>query len=484
MLKLNPDLLWRKVRRTTLIGFMCLSFLLGLGVVQLGWRLSDGGAVLILLSLAIFCFRKKLVVAVPAACIVGLALGMWRGSEAQQQLAIYTPHIGSKVTIIGEVANDPSYGSKGQRDFKLQNTMVEGRSPPGEVRVTTFSMLNAKRGDVVRATGKLYDGFGNYQAAMYFAEAEVVAERKNSLEDLRRNFAAHLYSSLPATEASLGIGILVGIKTDLPDDVDAELKALSLTHIIVASGYNLTILVRAARRLFERRSKYQTALAASALMAGFVAVTGFSPSMSRAALVGGLSLAAWYYGRRIHPVVLILFAAAVTAGIDPLNLWGDLGWWLSFLAFGGVLIVAPLLQRLLFRNRQPKLLGQIVLETVAAQAATLPLIMALFGAPSLLALPANVLIVPLVPLIMLCTFLGGVAGFVAPAVAAYVALPAGWLLSFVLQAVHWLASADWAESAITIPAPAMFACYAMLLLFCVIVWRVTRHDFLAKSVIE
>ena len=143
-------------------------------------------------------------------------------------------------------------------------------------------------------------------------------------------------------QASLGIGFLTGQRSTLPDSLDEQLRIVGLTHIVVASGYNLTILVRFARRLFVRYSKYWATVSASVMICGFVLVTGFSPSMSRAALVTGLSLAAWYYGRKIHPLVLLLFAAAITVLINPSFLWGDIGWALSFTAFAGVMLLAPL----------------------------------------------------------------------------------------------------------------------------------------------
>jgi competence protein ComEC len=484
MLKLNPVLLRRKVRRTTLIAVGCVSFLVGLGATQLNWRLQATVWLGVVALALMGCWRKVLIVALPVVIVAGGLLGIWRGSVEHSALGVYASLLGTKVTMVGTVASDPSYGAKGQRDFRLQHVQLNGRSPPGEIRITTYSQLNARRGDIVQVKGKLYEGFGNYQAAIYFADASLVREVHGPIEALRRTFAAGLYSALPATEASLGIGILIGIKTDLPDDLNAQLKALSLTHIIVASGYNLTILVRVARRLFERRSKYQTALAASMLMAGFVAVTGFSPSMSRATLVSGLSLAAWYYGRRIHPMVLLVLSAAITAGLDPLSLWSDIGWWLSFLAFAGVLIVAPLLQKRIFGAKQPKLIGQIVLETVAAQLLTVPLMVAIFGSPSLLALPANVLIVPLVPLIMLLTGIGGIAGLLLPVAAAYIALPAGWLLSYVIHIVALLAGASWATIQLTISPGVMLAAYAAIGVICVALWRKTKHDFMGKSVIE
>lgn len=98
--------------------------------------------------------------------------------------------------------------------------------------------------------------------------------------------------------------------------------------------------------------------------------------LTRAAIVAGLSLLAWWYGRRFHPLLLIMYVAALSGMISPLYVWADLGWWLSFLAFFGVLIVGPLMTRMLYRgDRQPSSGVQIIMESVAAQLMTLPIIL-------------------------------------------------------------------------------------------------------------
>lgn len=483
MNKLNLVLRSRKVHRTTLLAIFSGSLLAGLALVQVGWRL-DG---LVWLGVAaVFgaaALQKRLVFAVPAVIAAGLVCGLWRGSALQVELDTYQGFMGTKVTLRGTVIDDAMYGDKGQRDMRLRDVQVNGRSPPGIVRVTSFTFSQPRRGDVVEVRGKLYDGFGNYQAAMYFGDLRVVSVAQDPLDDMRRAFAAGVYSNMPDVQASLGLGVLMGIKAQLPAELDDQLQILALTHIVVASGYNLTVLVRLARRLFEKRSKFQTAVAAGGLMAGFVVVTGFSPSMSRAALVGGLSLAAWYYGRRIHPAVLLLVAAAITAAINPIYLWSDLGWWLSFLAFAGVLLLAPLIEHCLYGERRPRLLGQIIIETCAAQILTLPLTLAIFGKLSILGLVANVLVVPLIPLAMLLTLIAGIAAAIGSA-AAYIALPASWLLTYITQVVELLAGVPWAATDVKISMVGMIGFYLALTVVGVLIWRKTKHDFMDRSVID
>ncbi|HSW81357.1 MAG TPA: ComEC/Rec2 family competence protein [Candidatus Saccharimonas sp.] len=473
---------YTNVRRTTRIGTVCLCFLVGIALAGSGWRVTTW----LLASLPILAWiacKKRAAFVVPACMCIGLLLGVSRGAVTQNQLDIYGDYVGHTVTIFGIVNDDSHYNGKGQRDMLLTNVTVQGRSPPGAVRITTLSFVQPQRGDKVMVTGKLYSGFGNYQAAIYFGTVTVVATQPDVFSVARRQVVAGLYSVLPDTQASLAVGILLGVKTQLPANLTAQLNTLSLTHIVVASGYNLTVLIRLARRLFEKRSKFQTVAAGTLLMAGFIAVTGLGASMGRAMLVTALSLVAWYYGRHIHPVILLLVSAAITAAVNPLYIWGDLGWWLSFLAFAGVLVVAPLLQAVIWRKRKPKFIGQLIVETVAAEVMTIPILLCSFGNLSAAGLLANLLVVPLVPLVMLLTAIAGMLNFMAP-LAATVALPASWLLSYILHTMNALAQLKWAIANFTISWQTMVALYLVIGFCAWCMWRCTRHDFLAANVVE
>jgi competence protein ComEC len=416
----------------------------------------------------------------PVVIAVGLTLGIARGGDMAEQLTQYKQHIGQKVSVEGTVAEDTTFADDHQLVLLLDDVAVDGRQLPGKVRVKSLAPVEPRRGDRVRAGGKMYGGFGNYQAAIYFADMAVVGEAHNPIDVLRREFAARLYSLLPDTQAGLGLGFLLGIKASVPDTLSDQLKLLGLTHIVVASGYNLTVLVRLARRLFASTSHYVMTLASGSMIVGFVTITGFSPSMSRAALVAGLSVLAWYYGRRIHPALLITFAAALTAAINPLYVWSDVGWWLSFLAFAGVMLLAPLLQRRIYGKKEPKLLGQMVLETICAEVMTLPLLLLVFGHLSVLSLLANVLVVPLIPIAMALTFVAGAVGWLVPAVA----WPAIWLLTYMCQLVQLLASVSWASVPLSIGVPVCLLLYALVAVTGFVLFRTTKYDYLGSSVIE
>lgn len=470
---------YAQVSRVALLTIGCVSFLCGLGLVAAGVQLDWVWAIATM-SLLLCVRRRRIIFATPAVIVVGAVVGIAHGSDMAQQLTGYAQFYGQKVHVEGSVAEDTTYDDDHQRVMLLADVTVNGQPLPGKVRVKSLAPAEPRRGDRVRAFGKLYDGFGNYQAAVYFADMSVVSVADNPIDVLRREFAARLYSLLPDTQAGLGLGFLLGIKASVPDTLNDQLKLLGLTHIVVASGYNLTVLVRLARRLFATTSHYVMTLASGAMIVCFVAITGFSPSMSRAALVAGLCVLAWYYGRRVHPALLIACAATITAAINPLYLWGDIGWWLSFLAFAGVMLLAPLLQRRIYGKKEPKLLGQMVVETIAAEITTLPLILMIFGHLSVLSLVANVLVVPMIPIAMLLTFVAGAAGWFAP----FIAWPAIWLLTCMCQLVQLLAGISWASVPLSISAPVCIAMYGLVAAVGFVLLRTTRHDYLKSSVIE
>lgn len=231
-------------------------------------------------------------------------------------------------------------------------------------------------------------------------------------------------------------------------------------------------------------SKFVSVFASSVMVLSFMAITGLSPSMTRAGLVSGLSLATWYYGRRFHPFILLPFAAAITVIFQPSYVWGDLGWQLSFSAFAGVMIVAPLFQRFFFGEATAGVLRQILGETVAAHVVTIPLIALSFGVLSNVAIPANILIVPLVPLAMLLTFIAGIVALIVPAIAEIAALPITWLLTYMTSTAQYLAGLPWSQTMIKAEWWIAVIYYLVLITGCVYMARVSHFRLREVNIVE
>ncbi len=413
---------------------LCCAILAGIGLARKGvytdssWWLVGALGVLVTL-------KQRRVWLMLAVVVFGLGLGLWRGSEYMTKLSDFDELSGQKVTIVGRAVADSVYDRNKQLTFDVRNPYVKdtGQQLTGKVAVSGFGVNAVYAGDEVRATANLRLARGSYQARVSYAKLEIVGQHPSIVTDLRRKFMAGMQSALPEPVASFGMGLLVGQRNTLPEQTSQILLMVGLTHIIAVSGYNLTILLRASRKLLAKRSKNQALLLSLSLIAVFLLFAGSSPSIVRAAIVSVLSIAAAYYGRSFKPVVLIMMAAAITGFAYPYYVWSDIGWYLSFLAFFGVMVLAPMLMARMKARYRDSLVVAVAIESVCAEIMTVPFVLHIFGQMSFVALASNVLVVAAIPLAMLLSLVAGLAGMLVPAIAGWFAWPALLLLTYMLD---------------------------------------------------
>ena len=206
---------------------------------------------------------------------------------------------------------------------------------------------------------------------------------------------------MPEPEASLGAGILLGVRAGIDPAIRDAFAVAGLSHVVAISGWNVAIVVAliaaATQRLRERFGPRLPAVVAMLAVAGYVALVGASPAVVRAALMAAALLVARLGGSPAHAASALMGAVVVMLLVSPGALW-DIGFQLSALATAGLIVLAaPIESRL---GRWPAWIRTPVALTVAAQAATLPVLLATFEQVSLVAPLANVVVVPLIPAVM------------------------------------------------------------------------------------
>lgn len=394
------------------------------------------------------------------------------------KLAEYQELAHHKLTYLVVADNDAVYGKNAQLSFDSHNIVVEstGQKLTGKVGVSGFGLNAVYGGDTVRITSSLYRSGGSYQAKLSYAQMELVSHHPTLVAELRRNFQAGMQSALPEPLASFAMGLLVGQRNTLPADVSQTLLMVGLTHIIAVSGYNLTILLRASKRTLGKRSKRQAALLSLGLIAVFLLFAGSSASIVRAAIVSVLSIAAGYYGRQFKPLVLLLLAAAITAWMSPFYVWTDISWYLSFMAFFGVMVLAPAIIVRFPMRVQQSLPVTIALESLCAEAMTLPYILHIFGQMSLVGILANVLIAAFVPIAMLLSLVAGIAGMLIPSIAGWFALPARFVLTYMLDIADVLSRIPHVFiQNLALSLSMMLGLYVLVGFVSLSVWNKTKH---------
>jgi competence protein ComEC len=183
--------------------------------------------------------------------------------------------------------------------------------------------------------------------------------------------------------------------------------------------------------------------------------------------------------------MIILLAAAGTALWNPLYLWSDIGWYLSFLAFFGIIVLAPLLSKRIYKipKASKHRLGNLLIECVCAQIMTMPIIMYIFDQLSPLSIISNLLIVPLIPLAMLGSFIAGLLGIFLPAFSLLLAWPVRALLTAILDTIAMLSRLPFAVVHGTVDTAQMILLYSLVLLITIMLWRKTkpRHGIITDT---
>ena len=248
-------------------------------------------------------------------------------------------------------------------------------------------------------------------------------------------FSERVRLVVPEPEVNLGLSYLLGMKTGLSDEFSEDLRAVGLSHIVVASGAHLAILVSVARKLFGRASRFAGLMLSVAFVVFFMGVVGWTPSIMRAGVMAILTLVSWYVGRKIAAWRLILLVMAGTLMMDPTFL-NNLGWLMSFASYAGIMILAPRFVRFFYGERKPGFVGSMVITTLAATVMTLPISLYYFGAVSLISVVANLLILPTLSVAMGLTFVAGVVAEV-PGVADVAGWCATRILDYHIAVVEW-----------------------------------------------
>jgi competence protein ComEC len=217
-----------------------------------------------------------------------------------------------------------------------------------------------------------------------------------------REGAAHLLATaLPEPRAGLAAAMVVGLRARVDPELARDFTTAGISHVVAISGCHFAIVVGVVAVLTRGLARRPRSVVVAAVIVGYALVAGASPSVVRAALMSGVALLARESGRRAGAARALALTVATMLFLDP-GLVAEAGFQLSAVATGGLVAwSAPLGARL---ERAvpwlPEALRGSLAVSLAAQAATLPVVLLDFGRISLVAPAANLLVAPLVALVM------------------------------------------------------------------------------------
>jgi competence protein ComEC len=418
----------------------------------------------------IFLNRNRISPLAWGVLIISFSVGFLRYQTAQIPIAkedVGWYNNSGRVTLIGKVAAPPNKGDRiTQVRLEVQKMTLANDQEITPIRGLVLLWVSKdaeyEYGDLLQVNGKLITPFEDQEFSYkeYLARQgiyslitypkvtlmqkgtgnpilmEIYAFREHAHQTLRQLF--------PAPEASVFAGILLGIQSDIPDYLYQAYQASGTSHVLVISGFNIAIIAALISRYFKRIFPFGwDALASVIAIVFYTVLVGAQPPVVRAAIMGVIALPAYLLGRRLIGMNVLAFTAAVMVFFSP-TLLLDVSFQLSFLATLGIMVFSDPLKDFFMKfiqrffhiensNGWTDWVSDYFLVTLAAQFAVFPIILYHFNYLSVVSIPANILILPVQPAVMV---LGGVA-----LLAGMLFLPAGQVIA---KMSVWLGSLPFA----------------------------------------
>lgn len=359
------------------------------------------------LSLLLVVVRRWWLVAAVSALLAGLAVG----SIAVRSVPRYEPGTTYELTIRLTEAPRISHGQWGDAWFATAEVVAGG--PPAIVTVRGGTVIPLRTGD--RLTGRMRVSAPTRpgQAASVWVQGSpavaTAAGIPAQVRDRMRVVAG-------ADDAGwLLSGMTLGLDQGLSEQSQAAMRQSGLTHLTAVSGANCAILIGLVWWLagWLRVPRLPRSALCIAVLMAFVAVVGPEPSVLRASVMAVLALLAGLVGGRKAAAHLLQVCVIGLLLVDP---------WLAF-SVGFMLSIAATAGLIGLIDRG------LLAAAVAAQVATMPILLAIGGSVGLQSVLANLLVTPLAAAIPV---LGLTSLLVAP-----VAVLGRWGCQAVLTVAHW-----------------------------------------------
>jgi competence protein ComEC len=415
----------------------------------------------ILILLSTLSFSKKSVGILVGLIFISFSAGILRfhiSDKSISQSHIF-PYKNLSVKIVGVVETNPDRRENSTK-FEVEPETINGEGVQGRERVLVNAEPNISiaYGDKVEILGhlevpksfendlgKTFD-YVSYlkKDGIYFIIShpnvkvtghDAPSFIKSKLFTFQNYIIRALNYELPSPENSLISGILLGTKSAMSSVLRDEFIKTGTIHIVALSGYNVTILAIFIMAFFRQFFSLRNSTVLGMLgIIFFVIMTGAGSTVVRAAIMAIIVLLARIIGRQADIGRALVIAGFFMILFNPWILVFDVSFQLSFLATIGLVYLTPKVKPWVYFLTEKFEIREIVASTIATNIFVMPFIIYEMGIFSLVSLPANLLILPLMPL----TMLAGAGLVLVHSISTLLAIPVSFLTYAILHYELWV----------------------------------------------
>lgn len=397
--------------------------------------------------------RRTILVAV-ACLLVGLTAGAMRAAPVRSGPVADLAADQAFVHVEGVLTSDPE--TRHSRDAtrglyitgNLRVEVITGRGHTFHTKTTARFVAGTDWSELlpghrVKTAGRLspITGIEPHSALLRVKDPVVVisppSRASRATEPLREGLRTAA-KNVHGDARGLVPALLVGDESLITQELRDDMTDSGLAHLTAVSGMNVTIVLVAVLALAKWLRVRGYALPAVGILAvvGFVILARPDPSVVRAAVMGVIAVGGLTVAGRRRSIPTLAATVSVLILVDPW-LATSAGFALSVCATAGIVIFATRWQRHLWWLPAPLAIGISV--PLAAQAATLPILVAISGQVSMVSVLANALVALAVPLVTVAAAIAAALAPVTTTGAGFVAWLAGWPARWIAGVAHWAA---------------------------------------------
>ncbi len=368
-----------------------------------------------------------------------------------------------KLNILGRVEEKEYYPELGKFSLKLRVNQIERGDQKFRVRGLTLVNVYTENcpyeyGDVLRVQGRLLkplakNNYGEFDYQLYLAQKRIFTyvniwqekdiqkigeERLNPLVSfslyMRNKIKSIIEPLISSPYDALLLGMLLGERTHLPSEVEEVFIEAGIMHLLAVSGLHVGIITLALSIFLNffhlpRRPKIILTLV---LLIMYASITGFRPSVVRASLMFSLLIIGQLINRNRDIYISLFLAAFLILLVNPLTLY-DAGFLLSFIITFFVIYLSPIFQELF--SEISEVISKPLSLSLASWVGIFPLSAYFFSKVSLIAIIANIFIIPLASVAVIFGFIIFLVGLISMPLAGLLA----YLNYYVLLLINLLA---------------------------------------------
>ncbi|MDP2720435.1 MAG: ComEC/Rec2 family competence protein [bacterium] len=278
-------------------------------------------------------------------------------------------------------------------------------------RVKAPSTLEVDYGDKLEIVGRVQN------ERLVAADLKAIGESKwqKGLFSIREKLKEKIFAALPEPQAALLAGIVLGVKQDLPADFGESLRKTGTIHVVVVSGYNISVVAGFTIGLVRFVRRQIAIILALLAIIFYTLLVGAEPPAVRAAIMGVVGFTAIFLGRQRYALYSLFLAAFLMIFVNP-KVVGEIGFQLSFLATAGIILFQERIYK--FLKFLPGPFSDDLATTLAAQSLVVPIIFYHFGSVSAISPVVNAAVLWTIPLATILGFLFLATSFIVPILAA------------------------------------------------------------------